>query len=311
LLEAIIQAGIVQYLAPYRKGLALTLDQHLCTNQKPNDNQQFIEHGFIFINNICILIELNILALLLDHHQGNYQFLKGIGPYSCGVVAMPGYEIVHSRLMQPVPLHLGYQQMVKRLEKEGRSIKALCGMQLRIPTPLSFEGFSHFNQEYQHRLKELDLFLDDINPLARTNIAIPALGIREPMLHAFSYTIPSDLKSPTFVVAGAGDLKDQTDLSPDAIVRPGETSGDALQEKASVVMAVMEERLAGLQVDWPLATTVDVYTVYPVQPYLVDTILKPIGKASWHGVNWYYGEPPIQGLGFEMDVRGVRTEQVI
>ena len=249
--------------------------------------------------------------MLLDHHHGHYQFLKGIGPYSCGVVAMPGYEIMHSRLMQPMPLHLGYEQMVKRLKHQGRSIKALCGMQLRIPAPLSFDGFAGFNQEYQQKLMELDLFLEGVNPLARTNIAVPALGIQEPMLHAFSYTIPSNLKVPTFIVAGAGDLRDQTNLSPEAMVRPGETSEDALREKASVVMAMMQERLSGLQVDWPLVTAVDVYTTHPVYPYLVDTVLQPMGKANWHGINWYFGEPPIQGLDFEMDVRGVRTEQVI
>ncbi len=246
--------------------------------------------------------------MLLDHLQGDYRFLKGIGPYSCGVVAMPGFEIVHSRLMQPVPLHLGYQQMAKRLEHQGRSIKALCAMQLRIPAPLSFEGFADFNQEYRQRLIELDLLLDGINPLARTNIALPTLGIQEPMLHAFSYTIPSDLNTPTFIIAGAGDLKDQTDLSPDAIVRPAETSEDALREKATVVMAVMQERLSGLQVNWALATCVDVYTTQVRFSYLSDIVLMPIGKASWHGINWHYGVPPIRGLDFEMDVRGVRKE---
>jgi hypothetical protein len=246
--------------------------------------------------------------MLLDNHSGHYRFLKGIGPYSSGAVAMPGYEIVHVRLMQPIPLHLAYEQITKRLEQQGRSIHALCGMELRIPVPLSFEGFIDFNQQYQQKLMELGLFLDGINPLARTNIAAPALGIQEAVLHAFSYTIPSDLPSTTFIVAGAGDLKDQTDLSPDAIVRPGETSEDALQEKASVVMAVMQERLSGLELDWSSVTCVDVYSTYPIHHYLMDAILKPMGKASWHGIHWYFAAPPIQGLVFEMDLRGVRKE---
>jgi hypothetical protein len=249
--------------------------------------------------------------MLLENHQGNYCFLKGIGPYSCGVVAMPGYEIVHVRLMQPLPLHLAYEQIVRRLDQQGRPVQALCGMQLRIPAALSFEGFKDFNQEYQQKLMELGLFLDNVNPLARTNIAVPALGIKEPMLHAFSYTIPSDTQTSTFIVAGAGDLRDQTDLSPGAIVRPGETSEDALREKATVVMQVIQERLSGLQAQWNLVSCVDIYTTYPLHPFLADTILKPMGKASWHGVNWHFGEPPIQGLIFEMDLRGVRKEHWI
>ena len=246
--------------------------------------------------------------MLIDNPSGNYRFLKGIGPYSSGVVAMPGFEIVHVRMAQPVPLHLAYEQIAKRLELQDRSIQALCGMQLRIPAPLSFDGFKDFNKHYQQKLKDLGLFLDDINPLARTNIAVPAIGIHEPVLHAFSYTIPSDINTSTFIVAGAGDLHDQTDLSTDAIVRPGETSEDALREKATVVMQVMQERLTGLQANWSMVSTTDVYTVYPVHSYLSNTLLQPMGKAAWHGINWYYGEPPIEGLVFEMDVRGVRKE---
>lgn len=248
---------------------------------------------------------------LIEHPTGNYAFLKGIGPYSSGVVAMPGFEIVHARMAQPIPLHLAYEQIVRRLGNLGRDIKALCGMQLRIPAPLSFEGFYDFNQQYQHKLMELGLFLDEVNPLARTNIAIGEPGINEPVLHAFSYTINSDGNTPTFIVAGAGDLRDQSELSPAAIVRPGETNEEALKEKASCVMQVMQERLTGLQVDWSMVTSIDVYTTYPVHSFLMDTIIKPIGKASWHGVHWYFGEPPIAGLAFEMDLRGVRQEQWI
>jgi len=249
--------------------------------------------------------------MLVDNPSGNYKFLKGIGPYSCGTVAMPGFEIIHVGLLRPLPLHLAFERIVQYLEQEDRTIQALCGMQLRIPAPLSFDGFYDFNQEYQQKLRELGLFLEDVNPLARTNIAVPALNLLGPVLHAFSYTVPSKISSATFIVAGAGDLKDQTDLSPAAIVRPGETNENALQEKASCVMQVMQERLTGLQADWSNISCIDVYTVYPVRPFLVDTILKPIGEAARRGINWYFGEPPIEGLAFEMDLRGVRQERWI
>ena len=73
----------------------------------------------------------------------------------------------------------------------------------------------------------------------------------------------------------------------------------------------VHERLMGLQANWSIVSCVDVYTIYPLYPFLVDTILKPIGKAAWHGINWYFGEPPIEGLAFEMDLRGVRQERWI
>ena len=246
--------------------------------------------------------------MLLTHPTGGYKFLKGIGPYSSGVVAAPGFEIVYNKLIQPLPLHLAYEKIIHHLEKQEREIQALCGMQLRIPAPLSFSGFSDFNQQYQSRLRELGLFLDEVNPLARTNIAVPGLELQAPMLYAFSYTVPSDSPGISFVVAGAGDLSDQTDLSPEAIVRPGETSDEAIREKASTVMEVMQERLSGLEVNWSMASCVNVYTTLPIRSVLEDTILKPIGQAAWHGINWYYSEPPIAGLAFEMDVRGARKE---
>jgi len=251
--------------------------------------------------------------VLIDNLLGNYRFLKGIAPYSSGVVSKSGFEIVHARLSQPIPLPFAFQRISQHLVREGRPIQALCGMELRISAPLSFTGFNHFNQEYQARLKELGLLLGDVNPVARTNIAVAQAADKEPIVHAYSYTVPTSdgSASPTFIVAGAGDLRDQTDLTPSAIIRPDETSEDALREKASCVMQVMQERLSGLQASWSDVSCIDVYTIHPVHPYLVDTILEPTGRAAQQGINWYFGQPPIEGLAFEMDLRGVRQERWI
>jgi len=40
----------------------------------------------------------------IENHPGGYSFLKGISPYSGGVAALPGFEIVHVRLERSVPL---------------------------------------------------------------------------------------------------------------------------------------------------------------------------------------------------------------
>ena len=45
---------------------------------------------------IRLIPDRGILPMpLVDHPVGNYRFLPGIAPYSCGVVSAPGYEIVH------------------------------------------------------------------------------------------------------------------------------------------------------------------------------------------------------------------------
>ena len=226
-------------------------------------------------------------------------------------MADPGNEIVRISLHGWLPWRRGFESVDRFLAEEKRPRHALCAIELRIPAPLPFDGFKEFNREYREVLVEWDLMVDGINPIARTNIApeVPPPG--EPVLHAFSFVRPAEKAPATFIVAGAGDLHDQAVLSRESIVRPGETSADAMKEKAGVVMQVMEDRLKGLGRNWADVTSVDVYTVHPIQSFLPETILERIGPSAARGVNWTYGRPPIAGLDFEMDLRGVRVERTL
>ncbi len=76
-------------------------------------------------------------------------------------------------------------------------------------------------------------------------------------------------------------------------------------------MKVMQERLYGLRTNWGEVSSISIYTVIPLHTLIVDTILKPIGAAALQGVTWYYSNPPIKGLVYEMDMRGVRKELVM
>jgi hypothetical protein len=40
-------------------------------------------------------------------------------------------------------------------------------------------------------------------------------------------------------------------------------------------------------------------------------ILPLAGPAAIHGVHWFPSRPPIQGLDYEMDLRGVRREVLL
>jgi hypothetical protein len=246
--------------------------------------------------------------MLVSQPLGQYRFLPGGEPYSAGVVADPGAEIVHATLARPVPWRAGFDRIDGHLRDLGRSRAALCGIQLRIPAPLPFEGFVEFNRGYRALLGEWGLLVDGQNPIPRTNVA-PVVGApAEASLYAFSYTVPAAAGgAPTFVVAGSGELRPGF-MSVEGVVRPGETSADALREKAAYVMGVMAARLRGLGMDWSGVNTVAVYTPHPIEPLIVDTLLRPTGPAAVHGVRWFPSRPPIQGLEFEMDVRGVRRE---
>ena len=246
---------------------------------------------------------------LIQNPRGNYRFLTGIAPYSSGVAADDGYEIIHATMTKPAPYRRGFEIINEHLKAHCRQRQALCAIELRSPEPFSFEGFSEFNQGYQNILIDWDLIVDGINPIARTNIAPEVGPPEEPCLYAFSYTIPcKEAQNPnTFVVAGAGELAEGS-MSPEGIVRAGETDVDAMREKAAHVMGTMEARLSGLKLTWEHVKAVDIYTVHPLHPILEETILKPLKQAVIHGLRWFYGRPPIIGLEFEMDMRGIRRD---
>jgi hypothetical protein len=245
---------------------------------------------------------------LISHPEGDYRFLPGIAPYSCGAVSVSGFEIAHVTLHRPVPYEQGFHLIEKQLKSEGRPKAALCGVELRSPQPFTFQGFAEFNAEYASILKDWGLFVDGINPVARTNIAPEPGFFREPVLYGFSYTRACDLGlPPTFVVAGAGELPEGV-LADEAIIRGGDISADAMAEKAFFVLDLMENRLNGLGADWSRVTAVDVYTVHSLDRLLPEAILKRAGSAAIHGIRWFFSRPPIERIEFEMDVRGVRTE---
>jgi hypothetical protein len=247
---------------------------------------------------------------LTEHPTGNYRFLPGIAPYSCGAVSCPGYEIVHVTLAAPTPYRAGFERVAKFLAQEQRPKAALCGIELRSPRPFTFAGFAEFNAAYAAILQDWGVFVAGVNPVARTNVAPVVKAPTEPSLYGFSYTRPCAASLPqTFVVAGGGELPEGV-LSREGIVALGDTSTSGIAAKAGFVMGLMENRLHGLGVDWPSVTAVDVYTTHSIAPILPEIILGRIGAAAVHGVHWHYSRPPIEEIEYEMDVRGTRCERI-
>jgi hypothetical protein len=248
--------------------------------------------------------------MLVENKRGNYSFLKGIAPYSAGVVAETGFEIVHVRFQRYIPLHAGFDAVDTHLKNANRPRHAMCGMELRSPKPFTFTGFNQFNAAYIDVLKNWDILVDGINPVARTNIAPAVNPPPEPSLYGFSYTVPSNAARKTFVVAGAGELPEGS-LDPHDVVRRGESSAAAIREKARFVMGLMEGRLKGLGVAWSDVTVNEIYTVHDIRPFLEEELLKPMQQGGAHGLTWHYSRPPIESIEYEMDLRGCVTEFVI
>ena len=108
---------------------------------------------------------------LQENQRGHYHYLQGIAPYSSGVVAADGFEIICATLEQPLPWEPAMLQVRRYLESIGRDHFALCGVQLRCPQPHAMEGFIDFNSGYRQLLESWEMMVGEDNPLARTNVS--------------------------------------------------------------------------------------------------------------------------------------------
>ncbi len=245
----------------------------------------------------------------IENIHGNYSFIPGGSPYSAGVIASPGYELIRTTFRAPVPLAEAFDVIADRLSAEKRPLPALCALELRSPAPLSFSAFADFNGGYRDLLKKYDLLRDDPNPIARTNVCPTLATPKQAVVHAFTYSKPveGDGHAQTFIVSGAGELENSA-LDAQAIRRAGEQSDDAMAEKAVLVIEIMQSRLDALRTSWAEVTSINIYTTHNIHPFLERNILSRAGNAARYGVNWYHARPPVAGIEFEMDLHGLRIE---
>jgi hypothetical protein len=250
---------------------------------------------------------------------GGYRYMPGIAPYSAGVRADDEHVIVRTMVEAGTPWHDGFSRIDTVLAEAGRGSQALCAVELRCPAAHSFDGFGLFNDDYRQTLDERSILLEGgINPVARTNVAPAIPGIEtanDTELHAFSFTIPRSAihvghaARPSFVIAGAGDLGDQSDLRPEAIVGRDLGWKASAAARAGAVLDEIEARLSVLELTWADTDAVVLYSVERLGEVVESTVLPRLGPAARHGLHWFHARPPIEGLRFEMDARGGVIEQ--
>ncbi|MEA2930244.1 MAG: hypothetical protein QOG38_2672 [Hyphomicrobiales bacterium] len=241
--------------------------------------------------------------------SGGYRYIPAVFQYSGGVGALEGFEIRRMRFKHPLPLAEGFKRIERIIGDAGRPLTAFCACELRSPAPFSEDGFRTFNEIYAGTLRRWGLFDGDANPVARSNVCPEADPPSEPAFHAFCFTAPAQSPMRTFVVAGSGEALEGKGNYRDHTVRPGETSPDAIAEKAVYVLGEMERRLGLLGVSWNDTTATQVYTVHDLHPFLADEIVAR--GAARDGLTWHYCRPPVRGLEYEMDCRAIATEQVM
>src|SRR6478672_923574 len=173
---------------------------------------------------------------------GGYRYIPAVFQYSGGVAAEPGYEIVRVRFHRPVPLAEGFTQVEQTIREAGRPLTAFCACELRSPAPFTEEGFQAFNEVYAGTLRKWGVMQGDTNPVARSNVCPELDPPPEPSFYAFCFTVEPRSTMPTFVVAGSGEAVEGKGNYRDHTVRFGETSPDAIAEKALYVLGEMERR---------------------------------------------------------------------
>jgi len=239
--------------------------------------------------------------------EGGYRYLPSVFQYSAGVAASDGYELERVRLRRPLPMAEAFAAVEAHLARIGRPTTAFAQCELRSPDAFTDQGFIDFNRHYVKTLERWGLYHDGVNPVARTNVCPMYDKPAEPSMFAFTYTVPAAPgAAPTFMLAGGGDARPGPEPYQDRIVRLNDTSPEGLKEKVRFVIGEMERRLSALGFGWADATSTQLYTVQNVG-HLVGEELAARGAAQG-GLVWFYVRPPVIGLSYEMDVRGVARE---
>jgi len=226
---------------------------------------------------------------------GSYRFIAAPGrPFSGGMVADPGFDLVHATFQRPLPRAEGLEAAARHVTEASRPLQAIAGFELRIPAPFSPDEFEGFNRAYVESLSAIGLVADGLMPAARTNVAAVVSGVPEPSLYAVTYTVPGDRGGPAFLMSGV----------------PEEKSGD-LEAMLDSMMRILSSRMAELGVTWGGATAIQLYGVEVVQGLLADYVLRHLGPSAVHGIHWFPSLPPIEGLSLEIDVRSAGRELVL
>ena len=238
-----------------------------------------------------------------------YRYIPGPFQYSAGVVAKPGFAIERLRFANPVPLEDGFARIGAWLKAAGLPLSAFCACELRSPAPFTDAGFVAFNRIYVGTLERWGIVANDRNPVARSNVCPEIDPPSTPSFHAFCISRPDSGMGKTFMIAGSGEAAEGAGPYSEKTVRYGETSADAMADKARFVLGAMEQRMAAVGATWQDTTAAQVYTVHNPHPFFASEIVSR--GAARHGLTWHYCRPPVVGLEYEMDCRAVGTERVL
>lgn len=241
---------------------------------------------------------------------GGYRYIPSVFQYSAGVVAESGFRLEQARFKSPVPIQNAFEIVERHLTQSGRPFTSFAHCELRSPGQFDDNGFIEFNKRYVSTLQKWGIYQSQnegtkvINPVARTNVCPEFFGPKEISMLAFTYSVPCDTDvNSNFVVSGAGDARPGIEPYKDRIIAMGNQSPAGLELKIKYVIGEMEKRLISLGFTWDDVACTQAYSVHNIGG-LVASLLASQGFIR-SGLNWHYARPPVIGLDFEMDLRGL------
>jgi hypothetical protein len=245
----------------------------------------------------------------IEAENSGYAFMPGVSQYSCGIGALAGFAIERVRFSCVVPMKQGFERIAEIIKAAGRPLTAFGACELRSPAPFTEDGFRAFNEIYTKTLIEWGVMKGGVNPVARSNVCPKLDPPPEPGFHAFSFTTTAPNAPASFVISGSGESVEGKANYRDYTVRLGDTSPEAMLEKAKWVLDEMERRMSAFSADWRQATAVQLYTIRDVFPFLESELGRRGALRS--GLTWHFNRPPVVDLEYEMDCRRVHIERVI
>ncbi len=243
---------------------------------------------------------------LIDNKAGSYRILPGGTVYCAGIVPYEGYEVVRVLLRPWVPLERAYAFIEKHLKSVGRPIQAFCGIELRVPAPLTFSDWSSFNVPYLKQLREWGLIFGNQSGVCRSNIALALKAPAVTSVCAFSHTVPTSEKIKTFFLSGQADID-----SSGKIIAEGDTGAAAMRERACFTIDTVGATLVKLGVGWEDTTQIALFHVAEIPDLWGSALLGSFGDAASRGVLVYYARPPLVGAEVELEARAVRLELTV
>ncbi len=243
---------------------------------------------------------------LIDNKEGAFRIAPG-GPVFCaGVVPYEGFEVVRVLLRPWIPLDKAYAFIEKYMKRINRPVRAFCGIELRVPAPLTFDQWSTFNVPYLKKLREWGLIFGDQSGVCRSNVALALEAPDNTSVCAFSYTVPTAEKIPTFFLSGQADID-----SGGKIIAEGDTGPEAMQKRARFTIDTVGATLGKLKARWEDTTQIALFHVADIPNLWGPTLIGRFGKAVRRGVLVYHARPPLAGAEVELEARAVRQELIV